>query len=66
MKFFNSDLQISSFVNDIYLLKMLNLLSFLGEINKYIEHKNGNTTNLSEMALSNSRIQTTSTTPVFI
>lgn len=31
--------------------------SFLGEINKYIEHKNGNTTNLSETALSNSRIQ---------
>lgn len=32
-------------------------LSFLGEINKYIEHKNGNTTNISEMAPSNSRIQ---------
>lgn len=31
--------------------------SFLGKINKYIEHKNGNTTNISEMALSNSRIQ---------
>lgn len=52
---YNSDLNLPNLI--IYKWHLLTIFDFFDEINKYIEHKNGNTRNVSYMTLINSRIQ---------